>query len=89
MEADGRWIISEVTELLATATKSGLRRATGEQLPWREHVRLQHSTIHVLRAMAERAPHNAQVGGVLSAAERQLQQLHAPDDCGPDFGRTP
>jgi hypothetical protein len=94
MADDGQWIIHEVTDVIATATEFGYRRATGEQIPWLEQVQLQRRKVLVLRAIAERIPQSADVHAVLRHAEHRLRHIGTPGPkpCTtqhrPDLGAT-
>jgi hypothetical protein len=78
MADNGYWLIREITDVVATATEFGYRQATGEQIPWHEQVQLQRRKVLVLRAIAERSPHDHDVQEVLDGAERGLQEITAP-----------
>ena len=78
MDTDGRRIIREVTEIVATATESGARRSTGEPLPWSEQVALQRRKVLLLRDIAARSSQECGVREVLAHAEHRLRQLAAP-----------
>ncbi len=76
--ADDRWLVRELTDVIATATESGCRRATSEPIPHAEQVQLQRRKVMLLRAIAERSPHSREVGDLLGHAERRLQQITGP-----------
>jgi hypothetical protein len=68
----GRWIIREITDVIATATEHGRRRSTGEQLPHHERVQLQRRKVTVLHAIATRSPSARGVQQAIHEAESQL-----------------
>ena len=78
MADDGRWLVREITDIVATTHQLRYRRATGEQIPWHEQVELHHRKIRVLRALAERSPRDRGVFDALGVAEHSPQQTTPP-----------
>ena len=94
MADNGYRLIRDITDVVATATEFGYRQATGEQIPWHEQVELQRCKVRVLRAIAERTPHDRDVQAVLGVAEHALQEITACEPSphtshGPDLEATP
>jgi len=79
MADNGYRLIREITDVVATATEFGYRQATGEQIPWPEQVDLQRRKVRILRAIAERSPHDRDVRNVLDVAERGLHEITASE----------
>ncbi len=94
MAINGYSLVCEITEVVATLTEFGYRQATGEQIPWHEQVELQRRKVRVLRAIAERTPHDRDVQDVLRVAERALLEITTPKpgshtNHGPDLEAMP
>jgi hypothetical protein len=75
MAVEDLWIIREITDVVATATDSGQRRATGDQIPRHEQVLLQRRRVALLRAIAHRSPAAHGVQQAVSDAEARLSEL--------------
>ncbi len=94
MENDGRWLVREITEIVAATTQLRFRRASGEHVPWCEQLELQHRKIRVLEILAERGPRNREICDVLGELGRPSQRSTArganpPARHRPDLGARP